>query len=263
MLIARHAALPFRHIAIAFGCLAWSAIFSANANAADWIFAPAPYTHNPQNGERVAQYCPTPKVYVYTQPNFTRGVYEYQRSSLQVGDSIDNLHIVNQAGPPVIPYRQWQFPFRPYGAPYDAWGPQNFGISTFNGGGNFGGFGGGWGGPGPGGPAGFGPGFGPGFGGGFGNGAVDGYGGNVNPYAPGGGPWGGTYSLPRSPLDPRSGVFGPSEQQEWFDRRSHGPQIRPFTDPVSPYYLPQFFPQPAPPAPPVKDALGSGSSGST
>lgn len=197
------------------------------AHAADWIFAPSDYTHSPQNGRRVDQYAPIAPVYVYTQPSFTRSIYQYERSSLQVGDSIDNLHIVNQAGPPVSAYRTWQLPYRPYAVPYGAWGPQMMG-------GGFGGFGGGIG------PGVFPGGFpGGGFGGGYG-GPVDGFGGNINPYAAGAGPWGGTYTLPRGPLDPRSGVFGPTEQQEWFDKNSHGPLI----NPNIPYPGQQnFFPQ--------------------
>ena len=222
---------------------------SAN-HAADWIFAPSDYTHNPSTGKRIDQYAAPPPQYVYTQPNYARSVYRYERSSLQVGDSIDNLHIVNSAGPAFAPYRTWQLPFRPYAVPYDAWGPQvpgGFGGGAFGPYGAFGpgvGFGGpGFGGPGFGGPGFGGPGYGGPGGGGYGAGPwgpVDGFGGQVNPYAPGAGPWGGTFTLPRGPLDPRSGVFGPTEQQEWFDKNSHGPLI----NPNIPYPGQQkFFPQ--------------------
>jgi hypothetical protein len=227
------------------------------AAAADWLFAPSDYTHSPENGQRVGQYCPPPRIFVYENPLYTKSLYRHNRSSLQVADSIDNLHVVEQTWPPVRPYREWQFPFRPYSAPYDAWGPQ---LPPFALGGGFGW--GGFGGFGPGGPGHGGPGFGgPGFGGpGFGQ--PWNYGFNYSPFAPGAGPWGGTYTLPQGPFDPRSGVFGPSDQQEWFDRRSHGPQIRPYdvkpTNP--PYPTPHQFPHFPGPKP---DALSPGPYGPT
>lgn len=209
--------LTFRHTLL----VALLVLAARPLPAADWLFAPSDYTHNPQTGQRVAQFAPKPQVFVYENPLYTRGIYRHNRSSLQVADSIDNLHVVEQSGPPVRPYREWQFPFRPYSVPYDAWGPQlapfAFGAGGYGGGG-FGGYGGGGygGGPGMGGPGMGGPGM----------GGPKNYGFNYSPYAPGGGPWGGTFTLPQGPYDPRSGVFGPSDQQEWFDRHSHGPQIR-------------------------------------
>jgi len=109
---------------------------------------PSSYTHQPSYGQRVDQYAPPVQPVVQRDPSFQRSGYRHYRSTLQGGNSADNIHIVEQWGAPVVPYEQWRFPFRPYGSPYDAWGPQApYGIinGNFNGntggnpGGNFGG----------------------------------------------------------------------------------------------------------------------------
>lgn len=103
------------------------------ASAGDWITAPSTYTHDPNSGERVAQYSPIGPFYTYPQASFTRGGYRNTRSSLQVGTSADHYHTTEQWGAPVQPYGEWQFPFRPYSVPYGAWGPQPFGGFPFGG----------------------------------------------------------------------------------------------------------------------------------
>lgn len=154
---------------------------ASTAVGEDWIVAPGPFTHHPQTGVRTPQFAQPPRI-VLPPDRVSRSIYRYSRSSLQVGDSIDNLHVVEESGRPVAPYREWQYPYQPWSAPYGAWGPQ------FPGGFGFGGFGGAVG------PR-------PGF---------------VRPYG-----------NPFHPADPRrSGVYGPYEQQEWYDRESHG-QRRP------------------------------------
>lgn len=129
-----------------------SAAFAAAtpACAIDWLTAPSYYTHEPLQGQRVAQYSPIGPFYYYHRPDFVRSGYRHYRSSIQTGGSADNLHIVEEWGRPVVPYEAWRFPFRPYGVPYDAWGPPFGGYTPF-GPGFFGGFG-------PGGGPGIGPG---------------------------------------------------------------------------------------------------------
>jgi hypothetical protein len=97
------------------------------AAGGDWISAPSYYTHDPNSRERVTQYSPIGPFYTYPQAGFTRSGYRNTRSSLQVGTSADNYHTTEQWGPPVQPYGEWQFPFRPYSVPYGAWGPQLYG----------------------------------------------------------------------------------------------------------------------------------------
>lgn len=104
---------------------------AASASAADWITAPSYFTHSPQTGERVAQYSPIGPVYAPQRPDLLQSGYRHTRSSLQAGNSIDHLHLVEEWGRPVRPYGEWRYPYRPYSVPYDAWGPP------------FGGFGGG------------------------------------------------------------------------------------------------------------------------
>ena len=168
--------------------------------AADWATTPSYYTHDLKSGERVTQYAPVGPYYYYQRPDYLKSGYRHNRSTLDLGNSSDNLHIVETWGAPIVPYEQWRFPFRPYSVPYDAWGPPYGGLGGGTGGypysggnganiyggffppyggGAFGGFGG---------PAAIGPGFGgggPGFGGpgggGFGGGGFGG--GNFGPPA--------------------------------------------------------------------------------
>jgi hypothetical protein len=51
------------------------------------------------------------------------------RSSLQFGPSADHYHRVEQWGPPIQPYGEWRFPFRPYSVPYDQWGAPFAGLN--------------------------------------------------------------------------------------------------------------------------------------
>ena len=152
------------------------------ATAADWLTAPSYYTHDPSTGERVTQFAEIGPYYYYHRPDFQRSSYRQFRSTIQAGNSADNMHIVEEYGNPVRPYEEWRFPYRPYSVPYDQWGPPFGGL----GGAGYGGYGYGGGpfvgypfggfppngpiGPGPVGPVGPGPGgggFGPGFGGGY------------------------------------------------------------------------------------------------
>jgi hypothetical protein len=133
----------------------------------DWITAPSYYTHD-ASGRRVQQYTPIGPFYIYPQADYVRSGYRHNRSSLQFGGSVDHYHSVEEWGRPVQPYDEWRFPYRPYSAPYDMWGPpyagSGFGFPFFP----FPHFGQG--------------GFGPGFGGGFGGNP------NQGPY-PGYRPW--------------------------------------------------------------------------
>jgi hypothetical protein len=133
--------------------------FASPGEAADWITAPSTFTHDPTTAERVAQYSPIGPFYYYQRPDYMKSGYRHLRSTIDLGNSSDSLHIVEEWGRPVRPYDEWRFPYRPFSVPYDAWGPPFGGLGGGNGmfpysGGGFGGggFGPWW--PGGGGPGG-------------------------------------------------------------------------------------------------------------
>jgi len=107
---------------------------SGGATAADWITAPSYYTHDWSSGQRVAQYAPIGPYYYFTRPDYLKSGYRQYRSTVDLGNSSDNMHIVEQWGAQVVPYEQWRFPYRPYSAPYGAWGPPFGGLGGGTGG---------------------------------------------------------------------------------------------------------------------------------
>jgi hypothetical protein len=183
----------------------------SSVKANDWMTWPATYTHD-ASGRRVDQYALPQEAVGPNRSDVVRSGFRHYRSSLQVGQSADNYHITEQWGNPIVPYEHWRFPFRPFGVPYDAWGPPTpygmfygaglgFPVSPWAGG---------HGGSVPGGHGGWG-----GAGGGWG-GAGGGWGGS----GPGGGGWGGNgWGLPAFPLQPNY------NNQPWFD--GHYPDAPP------------------------------------
>lgn len=126
-----------------FCLLACLAVFSSgnDASAADnWMTWASTYTHAPETGQRVDQYASPAVAYGPAPDAVQRSGYRNFRSTIQAGQSADNYHRVDEWGAKVQPYEQWRFPYRPYGVPYPAWGPQApYGI--FNGSGlGYGGF---------------------------------------------------------------------------------------------------------------------------
>lgn len=124
--------------------LAAICLSAGSADAADWITAPSTYTHDPNTAERVTQYSPIGPFYYYPRPDYMKSGYRHLRSTIDLGNSSDNLHIVEEWGRPVRPYDEWRFPYRPFSVPYDAWGPPFGGLGGGNGmfpysGGGFGG----------------------------------------------------------------------------------------------------------------------------
>ncbi len=113
-----------------FAALAAGLLVACVADGADWITAPSYYTHDPSTGQRVDQYSPIGPFYTYARPDFTRSGYRHLRSSIQVGNSADHMHVVEEWGQPVRPYGEWRFPFRPYSVPYAAWGPPFAGLGN-------------------------------------------------------------------------------------------------------------------------------------
>lgn len=120
--------------------LAWTFFTTAESSlvwAGDWMTWRSTYTHDPMTGHRVDQYAQPVAPFAPDQGNLVKSGYRQYRSTLQAGESADNMHIVHEWGRPVMPYEHWRFPYRPYGVPYQAWGPPTPSVL-----GNFG-FGGG------------------------------------------------------------------------------------------------------------------------
>jgi hypothetical protein len=105
-------------------------VTATNVQASDWLTLPSRYTHSSRSGYRVNQFQPIAPVYHTPNPN--RSVYRSVRSTLQVGDSADYYHFVDQYGDTVRPYGEWRFPNRPFSAPYSMWGPQPYGGTGFD-----------------------------------------------------------------------------------------------------------------------------------
>ena len=97
--------------------------------AADWLTLPGQYSHDPVNGRRVEQYAAVDAPVAPIDRSFRSSGYTHTRSTLAFGQSADNYHRVEAWGDPVRPYGEWRFPFRPYSAPYPAWGPPYGGLN--------------------------------------------------------------------------------------------------------------------------------------
>ncbi len=121
---------------VSLGWLASSA--GSRAEADEWMTYRSTYTHDAY-GQRVDQYARPVEPLSPDQGNLVRSGYRHYRSTIQGSTSADNLHITHEWGRPVMPYEHWRFPFRPYGVPYDQWGPpvpnvlSNFNVQGFNG----------------------------------------------------------------------------------------------------------------------------------
>ena len=104
----------------------------SSCDKVDWSTLPSRFTHD-STGQRVQQFAAKVEPVAQQRSDYQRSGYRNFRSSLQVGSSADNMHIVEQWGAPVEPYEAWRFPFRPYGVPYQQWGPntQFWGATPF------------------------------------------------------------------------------------------------------------------------------------
>src|SRR5262245_52708381 len=119
-------------------------LLASSLPAADWATAPSYYTHDLSSGERVSQFAQIGPFYYFQRPDYLKSGYRQYRSTIDLGNSSDNMHVVEQWGAQVVPYEQWRFPYRPYSAPYQAWGPPYGGLGGGTGGYPYsGGFGGG------------------------------------------------------------------------------------------------------------------------
>ena len=71
----------------------------ASCEANDWTLAPSTYSHNPETGQRVAQYAQPQPAFVYENPTYLKSGYHHRRATLRNADgSLDQLHIVEEWG---------------------------------------------------------------------------------------------------------------------------------------------------------------------
>jgi hypothetical protein len=88
-----------------------------------WQFRPSYYSHDPNSGERVAQYQPLPNVYRPEDPTYMVSGYRHNQTIMRGADgSADWMHVVETWGNPVRPYGEWEFPYRAGATPYGPWG---------------------------------------------------------------------------------------------------------------------------------------------
>jgi hypothetical protein len=100
-----------------------------SATAAEWLTLPSTYTHSPATGERIHQYGQVEAPPIVDQSRRITSGYTHFRSTIQFGQSADNYHRVDEWGPPVRPYGEWRFPYRPYSVPYSEWGAPFAGLN--------------------------------------------------------------------------------------------------------------------------------------
>src|SRR5947209_6769836 len=110
------------------------ALLALPLSAADWATAPSYYTHDQSSGERVSQFAQIGPYYYFQRPDYLKSGYRQYRSTIDLGNSSDNMHVVEQWGAQVVPYEVWRFNYRPYSAPYQAWGPPYGGLGGASGG---------------------------------------------------------------------------------------------------------------------------------
>jgi hypothetical protein len=118
--------LDYRSLAQLMLAAFFTALIASTAAAAktQWAFKPSYYTHDPDDGQRVAQYSPGEKAYAEID-NFRRSGYRQQRIRLQSpGGSADNIHMVETWGEGefIRPYGEWLYPYRAGATPYGPWG---------------------------------------------------------------------------------------------------------------------------------------------
>ncbi len=104
---------------------ALSLLWSFGPAEASWIFRPSYYSHDPQTGQRVAQYAqPAPSYSRVGTENYLQSVYRHNRITLWAGDSVENTHMVETwgQGDRIRPYGEWLFPYRAGATPYGPWG---------------------------------------------------------------------------------------------------------------------------------------------
>lgn len=110
----------------------FSCALATSSPAADWLTLPSTYTHD-AHGHRTDQHTPPVAGFAPQVSNFRSSGYTHVRSSIQVGQSADHYHRVQEWGDPVRPYGEWRFPFRPFATPYPNWGPPFAGLGPIGG----------------------------------------------------------------------------------------------------------------------------------
>ena len=91
-----------RHLLISVlvaGCVA--AFCCSAADASDWVFRQARYTHDPVTGERVTQYAPEAPVYAPVDPTYRQSGQIFQNARFRnASGSVDRVQVRQQWGYP-------------------------------------------------------------------------------------------------------------------------------------------------------------------
>jgi hypothetical protein len=90
-----------------------------------WVFRSSYFSHDPDKGNRVAQYAPEPTSYYRDDPSYMESGYRhYQYEIVGPGGSADRMHVVQTWGLGLMlrPYGEWEYPYRAGATPYGPWG---------------------------------------------------------------------------------------------------------------------------------------------
>jgi hypothetical protein len=89
------------------------------------IFRRSYFTHDPETGQRVAQYQAEQTTYVREDPTYQESGFRHQEVYIRGADgSWDHEHVVKTwgDGENMRPYGEWEFPYRAGATPYGPWG---------------------------------------------------------------------------------------------------------------------------------------------
>jgi hypothetical protein len=107
------------------GCDCQVAVCRSDQEETSWIFRPSYFSHDPDTGQRVAQYEPERTSYYRDDPTYMESGYRhYEYEIYGPGGAADHLHVVQTwgLGDLIRPYGEWEYPYRAGATPYGPWG---------------------------------------------------------------------------------------------------------------------------------------------
>ncbi len=114
--------MKIKLISIALIAAACVIILSDTVSAADWMFKPSYFSHDPATGARVTQYAAKPPVYATAQPVYQKSGYHRSWSVLRDRNGgYDLYHINNEWGRYATPYYYGWHHWGPYSRSRAMW----------------------------------------------------------------------------------------------------------------------------------------------